>query len=290
MYLAAHAWSEESFLTREAFDAGRTTLSLSGYANELAVALRRGRQGYPSLGDEIVAAPQDAVDLVDSHEVGGRFREGLARMSRGRSGAALRGAYGIADGIGRPAARLLVCATADAWFDQYARGFWEVTRTARTDPRIDIRAACNAIWTWGTTEHRALALALHRAYEPPTPQWPFAPFVELFSRVLGLHPAIAGATDLRARFMAQFAVDSLGLLGQGRTAEKNLFNPMMTALSEADPDIGFASATPPPGDRERLAAAALPVFRRVRDGSMDARRAAAVLADFAAAVEIADER
>lgn len=107
MHLAPHIWSVESFLTPEAFAAGKTTSALSGYTNELAVALRRCGGGRASLGDEIVAAPKEALELVAAHDVGSRFRERLGRMSRGRSGAALRAAYGISDGSRRPATRLL---------------------------------------------------------------------------------------------------------------------------------------------------------------------------------------
>lgn len=146
-------------MTPEAFAAGKTTSALSGYTNELAVALRRCGGGRASLGDEIVAAPKEALELVDAHDVGSRFRERLGRMSRGRSGAALRAAYGISDGSRRPATRLLICATADAWFDQYARGFWQATMTARTDPRIVLGIVFWDAFLRGHRTRRALSLA-----------------------------------------------------------------------------------------------------------------------------------
>jgi hypothetical protein len=293
-----HRWVDDGFLTRAVFEQALSEAQLrvlDRCVDGLVYALRRSESGQSSgtLGDEVLADPDNALRLIHQrapHQLGS-----LGRTGSTRTGPSLRRAYGIQGGHSFPNARLLIALTSDAWFDSFASGFWSVTRARRTYPRIDVRSACNLIWSWGNVEHRGLAMALSRALRHPETgdAAPFPPFTLLFARVLAMHPGIGGALTDRSEFMSSFAVSRLATLGAARTAERQLFTPLLVALQtyDARPGIRLEFGDRPESYRQRLATAALPLFQDLRRSSYADRGGPAQLLDRlgqALALEIGD--
>lgn len=272
-----HRWREDGFLTRVVFEQflnEKQLCALDQHINDLATRLRRSEpgQGSSTLGDHVLAEPEQALRTIHEGTNDARtwLARSLGRTGNSRTGAFLRAEYGIQSGHSLPNARLLICLTADAWFDAYASGFWSVTRASRTDPRVDVRSACNLIWSWGNVEHCALATALSLALRHPDTAVvaPFPPFRLLFKRVLGMHPSVGGSPDDRAGFLSSFAVERLTALGPGRITETQLFAPLMEALRFYDdkPGVRLELGDAPESYRQRLADAALPLFQDLRRG------------------------
>lgn len=181
----------------------------------------------------------------------------------------LRAAYGLQDQRPWIDTRLLVCLAADIAFADFAAGFWEVTKAGRTDIRIDLRSACNLVWSWANVEFRPLAAALKQALTPAGTNEPlaFGPIADLFERVLSMHPGAPGSTPDRARFLSTLAVERFDAGGPARPSERYLFAPAMEGLrAHPSPEIALDVDLPPVSHRERLALAVMPLFRELRQG------------------------
>jgi hypothetical protein len=280
-------WRPSSFLTRrvfesrEAADRGvdeqaslseRDLVAVDRWIAGLSSLLAPGSGGPPTeLGRDLLRDPDRTLTLLQdaTHELRELLKRSVGRP--GRRGDVLRAVYRIPRGVRLPDLRLLICLTADAHFSQFADGFWSVTMRARTDVRIDLRSACNAVWTWANSEFCPLAVALRSALmsgaEEPQP---FPPFTDLYARVLSMHATLPGDVEERARYLSQFAVSSFRGLGPGREAERYLFAPTMEALrAHESPDVRLALDDPPETQRQRLANAVLPMFVSLRQGDLE---------------------
>lgn len=280
-------WTPDSFLTRSAFEprpntrgasrptAGMTErdlVAVDAWIADLLEMLRPTPNGASAVGAALLHDLDRALFTLhaETSELRASVRRSLGRS--GRRGEGLRAAYGIASGHTLPDVRLLVCLAADARFNAYASGFWEVTAPGRTDPRIDMRSVCNAVWTWANGEVRPLAVVLRHALTHPHvgEVQPFPPFTKLFARVLSMHPSLPGDVESRATFLSSFCVARFQALGPARSAERYLLAPVMQALrAHKSRDIRLEFEEPPESARQRLPQAVMPLFVNLRSDSDD---------------------
>lgn len=191
-------------------------------------------------GDRILAAEPDGVlAIVNGSCVIRRVEDQIRIRAESGGATATRSIYGFdGEAFGAwgtyPAARVLTCVTADAWFDPYATGFWNVTRMSRTDLRIDLRSAMELIWSWGVGDHRALAYALSIARTNPETgvAMAFEPFTRLFEAVITLHLSASSFTRDMASFLSWFTVERLRYVAPARGGDVHLYAPALAELRE----------------------------------------------------------
>lgn len=270
-----------------------------GVASRLAAELSLDVAGGtgPTAGERILAQPQSALVTIGDTDAAQEFAGNYGRPDR--QGAILRRAYGFEQWVGaaghgaRISERVLVSLAADARFDDYARGFWDATATARTILRVDLRSVCALVWGWGMVDEPALARALVVARRHPESgqAMSFRPFTELFARVLRLHLPEPDV-ERRAEWLSRFTIERMRTLGVGRSPRMHLFVPLSIALAEhPDADVALDLGEPSESHSERLARAALPLLLDLRNGAIEADEARRTLETLLGSVDaIAEPR
>lgn len=214
------------------------------------VRLDKGRfERVAPLGDAILAAePTRVLEIVDRIHVRQRVANAapadLSWMRPQMRANALRVVYDFDEppwlgSRGKPlrvVARVAVCLAADVCFGFYAFGLWKEVSSWPLDLRVDLRSACDLVWSWITVEQPALARALLAARIDLEGQvHPFAGFSRLFEKILELH---VNDRDDCARIADDLSVRSLENILQaeaGRENDSHLTGPLMVWLKNERP-------------------------------------------------------